>query len=239
MARILVVDDDSQILTALRNELEPKGHHVDTAEDGGPAITLASESRYDLLILDLGLPKVHGYDVCTQLRKNGHKTPILILSQRSTEREKIDGLDAGGDDYLVKPFSPDELQAHVRALLRRGASRANRGAIHLGNVKVDLDIGEVRRGEQRESLTGKEIKILSTLLDGNGSIFTRKQLLDSMSEDIAVTERSVDEHIYNLRRKIENTPSQPVYILSVRGLGYRVRLPDEKVRLPDKKMIEP
>jgi two-component system alkaline phosphatase synthesis response regulator PhoP len=233
MGRILIVDDDPQILTALRKELEPKGHYVDTAGDGEPALRLACQSRYDLIILDLGLPKVHGYDVCTELRKKGHKTPILILSQRSTDREKIDGLDSGGDDYLVKPFNPGELQARVRALLRRGTSRAARGTIRLGEAEVDLDIGEVRRRQNKEPLTAKEIKILSTLIDGNGRIFTRKEVLDSISELYsAVQERSVDEHIYNLRRKIEDTPSQPIYILSVRGEGYRVRLPDEKMMEP-------
>jgi DNA-binding response OmpR family regulator len=231
MARILVVDDEPEILTVLKKEFDLEGHHVDTAADGDSAIRLACQSPYDLIVLDLGLPKVHGYDVCRRLRQKGHRTAILILSQKSSETEKIIGLDAGGDDYIVKPFSSGELQARVRALLRRSASRDRQGVIRLGEVEVDLDTGEVRRGEHRETLTAKEIKILSTLIHGEGRIFTRRQLLDSISEPYsAVSERSIDQHIYNLRRMIEDTPSQPVYIKSVRGMGYRV--PNEKLMEP-------
>jgi DNA-binding response OmpR family regulator len=230
MARILVVDDDANLLTALKRDLDAEGYQVHAVVDGEAAINSAFQSSYDLIILDLGLPKVSGFDVCRRLRKNGLKTPILILSQKSDETDEIVALDSGADHYVTKPFRRGELLARVRAILRRvGGGRLP--AIKLGAVEVDLAVGEVRRGGQKKALTSKEIKILTALYnDGDPCIFSRKQLLDAISGAYdAVTERSIDQHILNLRRAIEKNPSKPIYIKSARGTGYLLAIPNQKL----------
>jgi len=233
MAKILLVDDNVNLLAALKLELEKAGHHVEAVRDGEAAINAACQSSYDLVILDLGLPKVEGYGVCRRIRKSGLKTPILILSEKASATAKIDGLDIGADDYMTKPFDSGELKARVRALLRRVEGDGKRPLILLGATEVDLESGEVRRGGEATSLTAKEIMIFETLYDGAGRIFTRDQLIDRISgQDAAVTPRSIDWHILNLREAIEDNPAKPVYILTVRSLGYRLKLPNAKLTQP-------
>jgi len=167
------------------------------------------------------LPKKDGYTVCRELRLAGNRTPILMLTAKAMEAEKVLGLELGADDYVTKPFSSLELRARVRALLRRAAGEASE-VYHFGDVEVDFTRAEVRRGGSPMETTPLELKLLSTFVQRRGRILTREQLLDDVwRPDSSPTDRAIDNHIMNLRRKIEPDPQVPRYLVSVRGLGYR------------------
>jgi DNA-binding response OmpR family regulator len=222
MKTILVVDDEPKIATLARDYLEHAGFAVLTASDGTSALTTIRQRRPDLVVLDLGLPGLDGLDVTRELRRDS-TIPIVMLTARDDELDKLLGLELGADDYLTKPFSPRELVARVRAVLRR-ADRPPEAAetIRAGNVTLDVPRMRVEVAGTAVELTPTEFQLLSTLAARPGRIFTRAQLLDALHGVAFETyERAIDSHIKNLRRKLEPDPRRPRYVLTVYGVGYR------------------
>ena len=224
MRKILVVDDEPKIVQLVRDYLERAGFHVLTAPNGKTALTLAHSERPDLVILDLGLPEMDGLDVTRSLRK-GSNVPILMLTARSEESDKLVGLELGADDYITKPFSPKELVAHVRVVFRRmeNYSQPDTEVIHAGDLTLDIPRMRVTAlGREVEELTPTEFELLVALARHPGRVFTRAQLLDVV-HGVAFKsyERAIDAHIKNIRHKIEPVPGEPRLILTVYGVGYR------------------
>jgi DNA-binding response OmpR family regulator len=224
---VLVVDDEPQILGLVRDYLEHGGFTVLTAIDGPAALRTARTSRPDLVVLDLGLPGLDGLDVTRSLRRDG-EIPIIILTARADESDKLVGLELGADDYVTKPFSPKELVARVRAVLRRAeALHSPTEVISAGDVVLDAGRMEVRVGGRAVEVTPTEFHLLATLARQPGRVFTRAQLLNAI-HGIAFEsyERAIDAHIKNLRKKIEPDPRNPRYLLTTFGVGYRFADPD-------------
>jgi DNA-binding response OmpR family regulator len=221
MAKILIVEDDPGIALGVKNDLTLEGHDVEVAQDGLTGLERARGGEFDLILLDIMLPKKDGYAVCRELRHAGYRAPILMLTARALEAEKVLGLELGADDYVTKPFSALELRARVKAMLRRGAPEAP-DVFRFGNVELDFGRGEVRRGGEPVETTPLEFKLLSAFVRRKGRILTRSQLLDLVwRPESCPTDRVIDNHIMNLRRKIESDPQEPRHLISVRGLGYR------------------
>jgi two-component system alkaline phosphatase synthesis response regulator PhoP len=219
---ILVADDEPQIVRLVRDYLEHGGFAVVTAADGPSALRTARTSRPDLVVLDLGLPGLDGLDVARTLRREG-EVPIIMLTARTEESDKLVGLELGADDYVTKPFSPKELVARVRAVLRRVEGLRRPGdVIRASDVELDLSRMLVRVGGRRVDLTRTEIELLATLARQPGRVFTRAQLLDAV-HGVAFEsyERAIDAHVKNIRRKIEVNPGSPRYLQTVFGVGYR------------------
>ena len=222
MQRILVVEDDMQIARNLRDYLEVAGFEVTAVGDGSAALASIRGNRPDLLVLDLGLPGIDGLDVARELRRTS-TVPIVMLTARGEESDRIVGLELGADDYLVKPFSPKELVARVRAVLRRtSGTTAGAEVLRAGDVEVDLPKMRARVGGQPVDLTPTEFELLATLAREPGRVFTRGQLLDALhGVTLETYERAIDAHVKNLRKKIEPEPGRPRYVLTVHGVGYR------------------
>jgi DNA-binding response OmpR family regulator len=221
VARVLVVEDEPDIALGLQLDLQDEGHHVEVAADGHEATRRGREPGWDVILLDVMLPLKDGFEVCRELRRARVRTPIMMLTARAQDAEKVMGLDMGADDYVTKPFSPRELRARVRALLRR-SQPAKSGTVHrLGDCEIDFGRAEVRRGGRAEDLTAIELKMLETFLGQPGRVMTRAQIIDQVWRDVAVTDRVVDTHVVKLRRRIEADPAEPRHIVSVRGIGYR------------------
>jgi DNA-binding response OmpR family regulator len=229
MTRILVVEDEPGIALGLRNDLGLEGYAVEVAEDGETASRRATEAPFDLILLDIMLPRKDGFAVCRDLRRAGLKTPIIMLTARAQEAEKVLGLGLGADDYVTKPFSPMELCARIKAVLRRTTGEQPE-LYRFGNVEVDFARCLARRAGVPVDLTPLEFKVLAALIQARGRLLNRDQLIDqAWGAGISVTDRVVDNHILNLRRKLEEKPAEPRYLLSVRGLGYRFENPDENM----------
>jgi DNA-binding response OmpR family regulator len=225
--RILVAEDDPKQANLLRIYLEREGHQVLVTGDGRSALDKCRARRPDLVVLDVMMPKVDGLDVCRVLRAESD-VPILLLTARTTEEDMLLGLDLGADDYVTKPYSPRELAARVRALLRRAGVLAagNRAVLTVGDLEVDPGRFEVRVAGRPVALTAKEFGILEVLAAEPGRVFTRAQLIDkAFGFDHQVLERTVDAHVMNLRRKIEDDVSAPQYVQTVYGRGYRLAEP--------------
>jgi DNA-binding response OmpR family regulator len=221
MARILIVEDETNIVLALEDDLKKEGYDVEIVRDGVRACSRALETAFDLILLDVMLPQKDGFDVCRDLRRAHVRTPILMLTARTQEAEKILGLEVGADDYVTKPYSPRELRARIKALLRRAADELP-DTFRFGDVEVDFARYEVRRGGRLLEVTPTEFKLLAAFIRQRGRALTRDQLLDlAWGRGIIVTDRVVDNQIANLRKKIEPKPSKPRYLLNVRGVGYR------------------
>jgi DNA-binding response OmpR family regulator len=221
MARILVVEDEPRLARGLQDDLTLEGYEVEVAGDGADAATRAREQPFDLIILDVMLPKKDGFEVCRELRRERVRTPIIMLTARTGESEKVLGLEAGADDYVTKPFSPKELRARIKAVLRR-AGDDGPAIYRFGNVEVDLGRCELRRAGALVETTAMELKLLGAFIRHRGRTLSRARLLDEVwGPGTFVTERVVDTHITNLRRKIEVEPGIPRYLVSVRGMGYR------------------
>jgi DNA-binding response OmpR family regulator len=217
--RILVVDDEKKIVESCRLYLEHAGFEVVCAYNGEQALEEARESRPDLIVLDLMLPRVDGLEVCRRVRA-GSPVPILMLTARSTEEDKLAGLNLGADDYLTKPFSPRELVARVRAILRRAPPAGM--PLRFGALEVDFDRHEVRLSGERVALTPREFDLLAALARAPGRAVTRARLVEAaFGADSDVLERTVDAHVMNLRRKIEKDPAAPRFVVTVPGVGYR------------------
>jgi DNA-binding response OmpR family regulator len=221
MARILVVEDEASIALALEDDLKKEGYEVEIEGDGERACRRALEAAYDLILLDVMLPHKDGFDVCRDLRRARVRTPILMLTAKTQEAEKILGLELGADDYVTKPYSPRELRARIKALLRRAADELP-DVFRFGDVEVDFARYEVRRGGRLLEVTPTEFKLLAAFIRQRGRVLTRDRLLDlAWGQEVFVTDRVVDNQIANLRKKIEPKPSKPRYLLNVRGVGYR------------------
>ena len=221
MARILIVEDDEGIALGLEDDLKLEGYDVVVARDGEQGLRLASEQPVDLLVLDLMLPKKDGYQVCRELRRAGKRTPIIMLTARAQDAEKVLGLEIGADDYITKPFNPMELRARVKAVLRR-TTPESLASYRFGDVEVDFRRGEARRGGVPLDLSTIEFRLLSAFIEQRGAVLSRDQLLDAVwGRNVHVADRAVDNHVVGLRRKIERDPSEPRFVISVRGMGYR------------------
>jgi len=225
MKHILVVDDEPRIAELARDYLERAGFRVDVAGNGADALAMARTRVPDLIVLDLGLPKMDGLDVTRTLRKHSN-VPIIMLTARVDESDKLIGLELGADDYVTKPFSPKELVARVRAVFRRvDADRAapERGTVvRAGEVTLDKRRMQVTLGEQRIDLTATEFELLATLASQPGRVFTRAQLLDAIrGVEVESFDRAIDAHVKNVRRKLEPDPRHPRYVLTVHGVGYK------------------
>ena len=219
---ILVVDDEPKIVKLAQDYLEQGGFRVVTAVDGESALEAARRDRPDLVVLDLSLPKIDGLDVFRSLRADSD-VPVIMLTARIDEADRLVGLELGADDYVTKPFSPRELVARVRAIFRRvGGSVQQKGLIRIADLQIDTNGHRVTRGGETVRLTPIEFNVLSTLAARPGQTFTRGQLIDRLHNvDYDGFDRNIDSHVKNLRRKIESTPSEPDYILTVYGVGYK------------------
>jgi two-component system OmpR family response regulator len=223
LKRILVVDDEPTLVATVKYNLEREGYSVTTAADGETALSYAREKRPDLVILDVMLPVIDGFEVCRLLRRDV-SVPILMLTAKTEEVDRVVGLEIGADDYVTKPFSMRELMARVRALLRR--SKAETGeqpeTLSCGDVAIDLRRHEASRGGEVLSLKPKELELLAFFLRNCGRAFTREQLLDQIwGYDFVGGTRTVDVHVSWLRQKIEDEPAKPTRLITVRGTGYR------------------
>jgi DNA-binding response OmpR family regulator len=228
LSRILIVEDDPAIAIALEDDLRLEGYQVEVAQDGEAAIQRAREAAFDLIVLDVMLPKKDGFDVCRELRRTGVASMILLLTARTAEAEKVLGLDLGADDYMTKPYSPKELRARIRALLRRTTPETSApGVTRFGDCELDFGRAELRRAGKIVPTTPLEFKLLGLLARRAGRVLTRRVLIDEVwGKDTAITERVVDNQIANLRKKIEPSPPAPRYLKSVKGIGYRMDLED-------------
>ncbi|GGE17474.1 alkaline phosphatase synthesis transcriptional regulatory protein PhoP [Marinithermofilum abyssi] len=232
--RILVVDDEPSIVKLVQFNLEKEGYLVDIAEDGQTALDKIKEQRPDLLVLDLMLPKVDGLEVCKQVRRENRQLPILMLTAKTEEFDKVLGLELGADDYMTKPFSPRELVARVKAIFRRTeaireVSREEpKQVIQVGDLTIDTDGYEVLRNGEPIDLTPKEFELLVYLANHRGRVLSRDQLLNAVWDyDYIGDTRIVDVHVSHLREKVEEDSRNPVYIKTVRGIGYKFEGPKE------------
>ena len=228
MKRILIIEDDAAILRGLKDNLEYESYEVLTAVDGEEGYYLIKEKKPDLIILDLMLPKMNGYELCRKVRHEGVTTPILMLTARGEEMDRVHGLDLGADDYVTKPFSVPELLARIRAIIRR-IQKAKSGDLpsHLqfGEISVDFKCFEARKGEEVLDMSRKEFGVLRLLAARAGEVITRDELLDEVwGYDQYPTTRTVDNHIALLRTKLEDDPSKPRHLLTVHGVGYKLVL---------------
>ena len=222
--RILAVEDAEDLATVLRDRFRREGYCVDTVQDGESALQTTEQLNFDLILLDLMLPGISGFDVCRELRQRNSATPIIMLTARSETVDKIVGLRLGADDYVTKPFDMGELVARVEALLRRTwqGSKIPEGRLTFGDIEVDLPGAEVRRGGVRLDLTAREFLLLRHLIENRGVVQSRDALLKAVwNYDSGLTTRTLDVHIAWLRQKLEEEPSRPRHIVTVRGLGYK------------------
>jgi DNA-binding response OmpR family regulator len=222
MTRILVVEDEPAIALGLEDDLKMEGYYVEVVRDGVTAARRGREGGFDLILLDVMLPGKDGFEVCRELRRAGLRTPILMLTAKAQEEQKVMGLELGADDYVTKPFGTRELRARIKALLRRSAGERTEDCRRFGDVEIDFGRGEVRAAGKCVDLTPIEFRLLAVLIHARGRVLNREQLLDAAwGPGAFASARIVDNHIANLRRKIEPDPARPRYLRNVRGLGYR------------------
>jgi DNA-binding response OmpR family regulator len=221
--KILVVDDEKKIVDIVKAYLEKEGYHVIVAYDGNSALEMARNHEPDLIVLDLMLPEVSGWDICRALRKKSD-VPIIMLTARDEIADKIVGLELGADDYVTKPFNAGELVSRVRAVLRRVESSAvTKTMLNVADLTIDVEKRQVHRGGEAIELTPMEFDLLRVMAENPGRVYSRMQLLDSaQGEAYEGYERTIDSHIKNLRRKIEPDPAVPKYITTVYGVGYKL-----------------
>jgi DNA-binding response OmpR family regulator len=229
MSRILIIEDNADLAFGLRRTLEFEGHDVDVASDGPSGLAMARSGEAELVLLDLMLPGMDGFKILRTLRGEGARFPILVLTARGDEVDKLMGFDSGADDYVTKPFSTLELLARVRALLRRGTVESNgagEARTRFGDVEVDADARTVSKSGEPVSLTPKEFDLLLALLRRKGAVASRAELLDEVWHyaNTDVMTRTVDIHMAELRRKLENDPSRPQHLLTARKAGYRLAI---------------
>jgi len=226
MSRILIIEDELPMRTALKDCLESEGYRVLTAAEGESGLKRAVEEKPDLILLDIMMPRLDGFAVCAELRRHNNALPILMLTAKGQIEDRVHGLDVGADDYLIKPFSTEELLARVRALLRRVGRRARvPAALTLGETRIDLVKQTASRGRKPFHLTAKEFAMLRLLAEAQGEPVSRERFLDIVWGYTAFpTTRTVDNHIASLRSKIEKDPENPRWIHTVHGVGYRLDL---------------
>lgn len=222
--KILVVEDEPGILVSLRDELESEGYAVCTAESGDRALEMAKGQGPDLIILDIMLPVLDGYEVCKRLRMEGDTTPIIMLTVKDKEVDKVLGLELGADDYVTKPFSLRELTSRVKAVFRRAEERTKDLANYsFGQIRLDFQKYEATKKGKKLELTPLEFRMLKLFIEKKGQVISRNEFLDHIwgEENVSVSFRTVDSHIANIRKKIEDDPSHPRHILSLRSVGYK------------------
>jgi two-component system alkaline phosphatase synthesis response regulator PhoP len=222
--RLLLVEDEPSLVLTLGDRLRAEGYSVEHAGDGERALELAERERFDLVLLDVALPRRDGFEVCQELRRRGHAEPILMLTARTQVIDRVVGLKLGADDYLTKPFDMAELLARIEALLRRvgrGGLRTEE-ALTLGELQIDFRGAEIHRAGVRTALSALELRLLRYLVDHSHEVLGRDRLLDEVwGYDSGVYSRTVDVHIAALRQKIEANPKAPRHILTVHGMGYK------------------
>ena len=221
--RILVIEDEPQMLLGLRDNLELEGYEVVTASDGEDGLAKAISTAPDLVILDVTLPRKNGFEVCRELRARANPTPVVMLTARSQETEKVLGLELGADDYVTKPFSITELLARVRAVLRRAGGRpSGLERCRIGDIEIDFRTHQAHRGDQRIDFTAREFDLLRYLVAHTGQVVTREQILNQVwGYEESPTTRTIDNFVAKLRQKIEKSPHEPEHILTVHGAGYK------------------
>jgi DNA-binding response OmpR family regulator len=224
---ILIIEDDPALLRGLKDNFESAGYSVRTANDGQKGLDSLFAEAPNLLLLDLMLPKINGYEICRQARSRQLAMPIIMLTARGQEEDIVRGLELGADDYVTKPFSIRELLARVKAFLRRQTPEAP--SYEFGNCRLDLTAHKAYKNGKELELTAKEFRLLEFFVKRPGRALTRDSILDAVwGNDVIVTDRSVDRCVTTLRSKIENSPHDPVFIQTIRDIGYRFELPNEK-----------
>lgn len=222
--KILIIEDDPGILLSLKDEFESEGYTVSTAEDGEKGLEIAKQQRPDLIILDIMLPVLDGYEVCKRLRMEGDTTPIIMLTVKDKEIDRVLGLELGADDYVTKPFSLREIRARVKAVLRRTEERAkDLTSYSFGQIELDFRKYEAKKKRKKLDLTPLEFQMLKLFIQRKGEVISRDDFLDKIwgEDNMCVSFRTVDSHIANIRKKIEEDPSNPKHIISIRGVGYK------------------
>jgi two-component system alkaline phosphatase synthesis response regulator PhoP len=225
LRKILIIEDDPGIQMSLQDEFESEGYQVFVANDGVKGLTMTKEKKPDLIILDIMLPELDGYEVCKRLRKEGNNTPIIMLTVKDKEIDKVLGLEFGADDYVTKPFSLRELLARVKSIFRRIEDHPTE--IHsfcIGETEFDFKKYEARKRGQKIEYTPLEFQMLRLLVRQKGEVLTRDNFLDHIwgEDNLVVSSRTIDSHIANIRKKIEEDPSNPKFITSIRGVGYKL-----------------
>ncbi len=223
MDKILVIEDDNAILMGIKDDLEFEGYKVSTASDGKEGLKKARDQDFQLIILDIMLPELNGFEVCKKIREADKNTPILMLTAvRTKEIDKVVGLELGADDYVTKPVGTRELVARVKAILRRARQKEDVGEVHtFGDVTINIKSHEVHKAGKKLHLTALEFNLLKHLIKHKGEALTRDNLLDEAWGNAIVSPRTIDPHIAHLRRKIEDDPANPRFIISIRGVGYK------------------
>lgn len=221
MTRVLVVEDEDNIATLLRDDLKIEGYEAEIVSDGEQVLAIVKEKDFDLILLDIMLPGMDGYEICRQLRRDETSIPIIMLTAKGQEAEKVLGLELGADDYITKPFSPLELRARIKAVLRR-TSKDLPQRYQFGKLEFDFLRYELRQEDHAMDMTPMELRLLAMFIQHRGRLLSRDQILDlAWGEEVYVSDRAVDTQISNLRKKIEPDPQAPEFIISVRGMGYR------------------
>lgn len=223
MAKILIIEDDETILMGLKDDLEFEGYEVAVSDNGRDGYMLARSQDFQLIILDILLPELNGFEICKKLREEDVKTPILMLTAARTEEiDKVRGLELGADDYVTKPVGSREMVARVKAILRRaGEEKKIEDIFKFGNVSVDFRRHEVLKSGAEVHLTALEFRLLEFFIKRKGEMVSRNDLLDEAWGDAIISPRTLDSHIVHLRKKIEPNPSRPQHLISIRGVGYR------------------
>lgn len=223
MDKILIVEDDKAILMGLKDDLEFEGYKVSIALDGKEGLKQAIDQEFQLMILDILLPELNGYEVCKKLREANVDTPILMITAaRTEEMDKVLGLELGADDYLTKPVGSRELVARVKAILRRVRQKEKIGEIYkFGDISVNFKSYEVLKAGEKIHLTALEFKLLKLFIEHKGEVLTRDMILDETWDETIVSPRTIDPHIVHLRKKTEKDPANPEYLVGIRGVGYK------------------
>jgi DNA-binding response OmpR family regulator len=225
MEKILIIEDEESMVMVLKDDLELEGYEVESVKDGLQGLSMAKEGDYDLIILDIILPNMNGFEICRQLRQVGVGTPILMLSAGTQGIDKVLGLELGADDYVTKPFNPRELLARVKAILRRVRQyklEEETSAYQFGDVKIDFRKYEASKNGKPVYLTQLEFALIRFFIEHRDEALNRYTILDEVwDEDVHVLSRTVDTHVGHLRKKLEDDPASPKYIINVRGVGYK------------------
>jgi two-component system alkaline phosphatase synthesis response regulator PhoP len=225
MNKILIIEDEELIRMALEDDFRLENYEVTVASDGIEGLAKAADPDTDLIILDIMLPGMNGFDICKKLRSHGIRTPVIMLTAKGQEIDRVVGLEIGADDYVTKPFSPRELQARVKAILRRmetGPDDKSEDLYRSGELEVNFRQYECRKNDKEISLTAHEFALLKYLIQNRGQVIDRDELLDKVwGKEVFVTPHTIDTHIANIRKKIEDDVSSPRFVISIRGVGYK------------------
>jgi two-component system, OmpR family, alkaline phosphatase synthesis response regulator PhoP len=223
MPKILIIEDDENIGMAMEDDLTFEGYNVDRITNGKQGLKKAQRIHFDLIILDIMLPELDGFEICKELRKLNITTPVIMLTAKGQEIDKVLGLELGADDYMTKPFSPRELLARIKAILRRNnQTKQSLNVVRVGNVELNFKTYEAKKKGTKINLTALEFTLLHFFIINKSEVLNRDLILDEIwGKDVFVTSRTVDTHVSNLRKKIEDDPASPNHIISVRGVGYK------------------